>query len=107
MAATDGYLRAPTTVPEEISDRQFFHGLAKQGIISQAEALEAVGPGILPAALDALVEQMPEADRFDVRMLLRGATIFQRSHPMTAALAAAFGWGSADTDEFWRFCTGL
>ena len=46
-------------VPAIVSDRQFFQQLALMGIISEKEALAAVGPGTLPAALAAMIESLP------------------------------------------------
>jgi hypothetical protein len=97
----------PPQPPDEISDRQFAQGLAVQGVITEAEAEEWVGPGTVPAALLAFVAQLPAADQFPARMLLRGATIFRRSHPLTATFSAANGWTDAQTDAFWWFCSGL
>ena len=38
-------------VPAIISDRQFYQNLAVRGVITQAEALAAVGPGTIPPAM--------------------------------------------------------
>lgn len=78
-------------VPDKISDRQFFHVLAKRGMITPEEALQAVKTGDLPAALEAYVSSMPDDQEFDVRMLLEGATEFRRDHPLTVAFGAFFG----------------
>jgi hypothetical protein len=97
----------PNPAPAAISDRQFAQGLAAAGMISEAEAEEWVGPGIVPAVLLALVEGLPDGGRFAARMLLRGATSFERSHPLTNVLAAAYGWTAEQTDQFWRECALL
>ena len=89
----------PPPVPESISDRQFFHVLAKRGLITQDEALQAVKTGDLPAALEAYVASMPDDQEFDVRMLLEGGTEFRRDHPLTAAFGAFFGMIPAQIDE--------
>lgn len=93
--------------PHNISDRQFVQGLAVAGLITEAEAEEWVGPGTVPAGLLALVDALPEPDRFAARMLLRGATTFDRYHPLVDTLSTSYEWSSAQTDEFWRMCATL
>jgi hypothetical protein len=92
----------PSPVPQIISDRQFFQQLCIMGLITEDEALAAVGPGTLPASLSALVAQLPEDQQFSANMLLKGATQFDRSHPMVAALGAAFGLQPNQIDQLWR-----
>lgn len=98
---------APEPVPDKISDRQFAQGLAGAGLITQAEALEWVGPGVLPAAIAAFIAGLPLALRFDAEMVLKGATEFRRSHPMTAMFGGAVGMSPAQVDDFWRLCATL
>ncbi len=97
----------PLPVPEVISDRQFFQGLAVGDIITQAEALAAVKTGVIPAAMVALIAALPEANRFAAEMLLSGATEFKRAHPLTSAFGAAFGWGESQIDAFWISAVAL
>lgn len=101
------YAAPAAEVPEEISDRQFAHGLWKQGVITLDEAKAFVRVGTLPAALSALVAAMPAEQRDDADLMIAGSTIFHRSHPFTVALSAAFGWSAAQTDDFWRFAATL
>lgn len=93
---------APPPVPASISDRQFFQQLAIMGVITEAEALAAVGPGVLPASMNALIEALPAPMQFPVRILLTGAVTFERNHPMTPVLGGAFGWDDAQLDAVWR-----
>ncbi|QRE77755.1 hypothetical protein F1D61_11285 [Methylobacterium aquaticum] len=58
--------------------------------------------GQLPAPIAAAVEALPEAERFAARMLLSGATAFERGHPMVAQLGAALGYDAAALDALWR-----
>jgi hypothetical protein len=88
-------------VPAIISDRQFFQNLALRGVITQAEALAAVGPGTIPPAMAAFVAQLPQADQFAANMLLTGATEFNRYHPIVPVFGQLFGWSGADIDLFW------
>lgn len=100
-------LSPPPAVPAQISDRQFFQALAMAGAISQGEALAAVKTGDIPAQMQAVIDGMAGADRFAADMMLSGATVFQRAHPMTEALRAAMGWSGAQTDELWRVASEL
>ncbi len=91
----------------DISDRQFFQELARRGIITSDEALAAVKTGDIPAALASLIEGMKGDARFAAEMLLSGATTFQRNHPLTDAIGAAWGMTSADIDAFFAAARAL
>lgn len=97
----------PDPVPEVISDRQFFHALAVLGMITEAEALAAVKTGDPPAAMDAFLSALPDDQEFGARMLLEGATTFQRSHPLTLAFAAGMNMTAEQTDDLWRLAASL
>ncbi len=90
-------------VPASISDRQFAHQLMKQGIISFAEALAFVQTGTIPSALSALIAGIQDQnDREAAELLIAGNVEFRRNSPLTASLAAAYGWSVETTDNFWR-----
>jgi len=89
-------------VPQTISDRQFFQQLAIAKVISQEEALAAVKTGDIPAALSGFIAALDDAARFNAEMLLSGATVFQRNHPLTNAVAMAQGMTADQVDEFFR-----
>lgn len=91
----------------DISDRQFFQALADRGEITEAEALDAVGPGIIPPAMDALIDQLPQDQRFAARMLIRGATRYERQHPIADLIRGLYGWTVEQADDFWRFAATL
>lgn len=92
-------------VPEEISDRQFAMGLAIAGLITQAEALAFVKTGEVPAALQAMIGAIEDDDaRFEAEMLVSGATVFKRSHPLVSMIASQVGWSEQQTDQFWYDC---
>lgn len=97
----------PAPVPPSISDRQFFQAMALAGGITQAEALAAVRTGDIPAALAAIIAQMPAEAKFNAEMLLSGATVFERTHALTEQLGAAMGWTSAQIDELFRMAGAL
>jgi hypothetical protein len=94
-------------VPQTISDRQFFQQLAIAKVISQEEALAAVKTGDIPAALSGFIAALPDAARFNAEMLLSGATLFQRNHPLTDAIAAAQGMKPDQVDDFFRAAAAL
>lgn len=94
-------------VPLIVSDRQFFQALAIRNEISEEEALEAVGPGTIPNKMAQLIDQLPEAERFSAKMLIRGATTFERRNELAEIIGSLFGWDSDDLDEFWTFASTL
>ena len=105
VAEYEDLLASP--VPLEISDRQFFHILAIDGLITEAEALAAVKTGDAPAAFETFIASLPEGDRFNARMLLEGATTFERNHPLTAAFGGMYGMTSEEIDDLWRRASAL
>jgi len=96
------YVLPPPSVPASISDRQFFQQLALQGVITQAEALAAVKTGEIPAAIKQAVDSLPPGQQFEATMIISGATNFQRSHPLTAAIGAACHWTADQIDALFR-----
>jgi hypothetical protein len=101
---------SPVIVPivaGAISRRQFFQQLAAEGIVSQNDALAAVRTGALPTPLQTIVNGLPADQQFSAQMLLCGATEFQRSHPLTAAIGAAYGWTSEQIDTFFIAAVAL
>jgi hypothetical protein len=107
QVGSGGASQGVSPFPDMISDRQFSQGLAHAEIITQAEALAWVGPGTLPPAMAAFIAGMPEASRFDIEMVLTGATQFSRSHPLTLTFANAVGMSPQQLDQFWIMCAGL
>lgn len=95
----------PEPVPD-ISRRQFFQQLPILGVITEDEALAAMG-GAIPAALAALVAALPEDGRFSAKMLLTGASTFQRDHAVTREFAAAYQWSDAQVDQFFAAAARL
>lgn len=85
-----------------ISDRQFFQYLAAREIITKEEALAAVKTGELPSRLSTAIASMPDSSQFAARMMLSGATVFEREHPMTKTLAQIMSWSRQDIDRLWH-----
>lgn len=98
---------APTSTLPAVSDRQFFQALALAGAIDPGEALAAVRTGELPARIEAAVTALPEAEQFAARMLLSGATAFERGHPMVVQLSATLGYDAAALDALWAAAAAL
>lgn len=95
------YAPPPLHVPDQISDRQFFQQAAISQIITEDEALAAVATGAIPAVLQTIVDGISDpAQRFAAKMLLSGATVFDRHNPLTESVGAALGWTSAQIDQF-------
>lgn len=91
----------PASAVPAISDRQFASELRHRGIITLDESLAYLGRGAIPAALQALLNQIDDSVvRNDTLELLTGATLFVRAHPATDAIGAAFGWTPNQIDEF-------
>jgi hypothetical protein len=103
----DPYVAPVPPLPEQISDRQFFQQLALSGIITTAEALAAVKTGEIPVAIQVIVNAMPADQQFNAQMILSGATVFERNHPMTIAIGEAYGWTSEQVDGFFRTAAAL
>ena len=104
----DPYAAPPPAVPVSISDRQFFQQLALVGTITHAEALAAVKVGTVPAVLQGFIDAISDpAQKFSANMLLAGATVFERDHPLTEAIGAAQGMQPADIDAFFTAAAAL
>ncbi len=97
---------APETfepLPDEISRRQFFQYLAVIGIITKDEALAAMQGGVIPASLQAIIDQLPTDDgKFNAQMFVVGAQNFNRLHWLTDVVREAMHWTLEQRDDFWR-----
>jgi|SRR5215831_11172653 len=97
----------PGTFPI-ISDRQFFQAAAMSGKISPDEALAAVMTGTLPKILEEFLSHITDPQQqFGVRMLLSGATQFERHHPLVDQLGQAFDMSPHEIDDLWRYAATL
>lgn len=89
--------------PNEISRRQFFQQLAVMEIITKPDALAAMQGGVIPAPLQAIIDQLPtEDDQFNAQMLVIGADTFNRTHPLAETVRLALNWTEEQKDDFWR-----
>lgn len=93
-------------VPRSISDRQFFQQLAIDGVISEDDAL-ASNSGVIPPQMLAIIESMPADQKFSAKMVVSGATVYERNNAMTIAIGAAYGWTSEQIDDLFRAAVKL
>jgi hypothetical protein len=93
-------------IPDPISRRQFFEALANLGYITEDEAFAALS-GTIPEAFQPLIESLPADQRFSARMLLAGATSFERNHPVVQAIGASPEWGAQKVDALWLAASRL
>ena len=93
----------PVSLPD-ISDRQFYQQLAVMGMITQAEAIAAVGTGAIPSEMQSALTSLPAVEQFAATMKLTGATTFERGDPLVAVFAAAQNppLTSAQLDALWQ-----
>lgn len=95
-------------VPSVISDRQFFQQLALDNFITMEDALAAVQTGVIPPAMESFVNNITDVvEQFNARMILSGATEFQRNHPMVNAIGAYIGLDAEWIDGFFRRASQL
>lgn len=82
------YTAPPEPSPPDISDRQFACGLWADGIINYADFLGFIGPGTIPAPIQAIVSQLPDDDtgaptpRKMAIGFLTGSKLYSFSHPL-------------------------
>lgn len=89
--------------PPDISDRQFARGLWGDGIITYADFLGFIGPGMIPGAMQTIIATLPDDDtgaptpRKEAIGFLTGAKTYQFAHPLVEAVRQAM----AATDAKW------
>lgn len=102
-----GKIVAPEpTIPDSISRRQFFQQACSAGLISEEDALEAMG-GRLPQVLLDSVSKLPVDYQFGAKALLVGAQTFERSNTLTPIIAKSLGLDQEQTEHFWDAASKL
>lgn len=106
--AWDGEAFAPpppaAVVPASISRRQLLLAMAGAGLITDVEALAAATTGAVPAAIDAVFAQLPEAEALAARITWATMSVAERDQALITALIAAGAATSAEVDAL--FLTG-
>jgi len=94
---------AAPTPPPDISDRQFAAGLWEDGIITYADFLDFIGPGKIPAPMQAIVDTLADDDtgqptpRKMAVGFLTGSKTYEFAHP----LVEEFRQAMAAQDKKW------
>lgn len=110
-ATLDGVIAAHdpalTEVPDLISRRQCYQAWAQQGVITEAEALDAVSSGKIPASFEAGIVAAPADKQLGLRMALAGNATFSRRTQTTKDFGVAMNWTPRQIDDTWRLATTL
>lgn len=95
-------------IPNEISRRQFYEGLAKYDFITKEEALAALKTGALPTAIQTIIDSIEDENAaFEAEMHLIGSLNFNRNHPLVPVFASSQEMSEQDVLDFWLFCSTL
>lgn len=85
---------------DQISYRQFAMEARDRGFLTQAEAVAFVSSGTIPSFLAAIISALPtQQERDDAELLIAGATVFERYHPLTIVVGEAMR-GNTPLNEF-------
>jgi hypothetical protein len=104
---TSGVLIAPFVppVPRQVSSRQFWTQAALQGLISENDAVNALG-GEIPHAIRHYINGLAASQRFVARMFFEAPT-FERDTRLASDVQACFSLNSAAVDLFFQHAAGL
>ena len=105
-------------LPPTISDRQFGQGLWHEGIITFAECEAFVSVGAIPAALQAIVDQLADdatgqpTPRKEAMILIKGAKEYAFTNPLVEAVRFALSqsdpkWTPVYLRDRWRAWAAL
>ena len=89
-------------VPYAITRRQLILGLLAAGWITPAEAEAAATGGAPPAALDAVLANLTQADALEARITWATMSVAERWHPLLVAIVAAGIATDAQVDNLFR-----
>jgi hypothetical protein len=102
-----GELADKGPVPASISRRQLLLALAQMGLISGEEALAAAQTGAVPAAVQAVFDNMQPADKLSAQITWASMSVAERDHPLVLALAQANDMSAGEIDDFFRLAASL
>lgn len=113
-AYADGVFTAPPPpdpgappVPASITRRQLLLQLALSGMITGPEALAAAQTGAVPAAVQAVFDQLGPADKLAAEITWATMSVADRGHPLVAALGATRAMTDQQIDDFFRAAAAL
>lgn len=98
---------APKPLPASITRRQMLLQLALSGMITGPEALAAAQTGAVPAAVQAVFDQLGPTDKLAAEITWATMSVADRGHPLVAALAATQAMTDAEIDDFFRAAGAL
>lgn len=92
----------------DVTDRQFFHALARVGIFTKDEALAAGKTGDMPQWVMDGINQIPDDDlRFEINMILQTGIKFNSGLETTQLLAMMFSKSAADVIAIFNIARSL
>lgn len=97
----------PEPVPSSISRRQLLLALTQMEMIDGEEALAAAQTGAVPAAVQAVFDNMQPADKLAAQITWASMSVAERDNPLVAALAQANDMSSDEIDDFFRLAASL
>lgn len=83
-----------------LTPRQLLIGLATEGWISEAEAEQWSKGGDLPAAVEAMIGALPEAQRLAARITIHKMSVVDRGNALVSVLASQAGRSETAVDAF-------
>lgn len=90
----------PVPVPYTITRRQMILQLVAQELITPEEALDAATTGAVPAAVQAVFDNLEPMDQLAAEITWATMSVAERDNPLVAALAAANEMTDQDVDAF-------
>jgi hypothetical protein len=66
-----------------------------------------VRTGVIPVAILSFLDALQSSDKFNAKMLLSGATVFERNHPLAIAIGEAQDMTPRQLDDFFRAAAEL
>lgn len=97
----------PIPVPDLVIDRRFYWQLAIDEYITEQEALDAVGAGVIPAAIDATISTLPTEEQFSIRLKFRALFAYELESQLADIVKTTYSWSDAVRDQFWRDAAAL
>lgn len=97
----------PPPVPHSITRRQVILALVAAEIITPEEGKAAAATGTVPAAVQAVFDQLDPDEKLAAEITWATMSVAERDHPLVAALAAANEMDEAAIDDFFRTAAAI